>query len=142
MADNVNENDQITDVDPGPTVDTDGIYNSIKLMLGMEPDYKAFDTDIIVHINTALAKLTQIGVGPKTGYELDLVDPTTSKWEDFLGNDASKVLNMVKTYVYIQVKLVFDPPQNSFTQDLLKKEAEELVWRINVEADDWSHTEG
>lgn len=142
MADNVNENDQIIDVDPGPTVDTEGIYNSIKLMLGMEPDYKAFDTDIIVHINTALAKLTQVGVGPKTGYELDLTDPTTSKWEDFVGTDASKVLNMVKTYVYIQVKLVFDPPQNSFTQDLLKKEAEELVWRINVEADDWSHTEG
>lgn len=141
MADNVSENDQITDVDPGPTVDTEGIYNSIKLMLGMEPDYKAFDTDIIIHINTALAKLTQVGVGPETGYELDLVDPTTSKWEDFLGNDASKILNMVKTYVYTQVKLMFDPPQNSFTQDLIKKEAEELIWRINVQADDWSHME-
>lgn len=120
-----------------PVVDTEGILSSIKLMLGMEPEYHAFDTDVIIAINTALAKLTQAGVGSPEGFELDLTEPETSKWEDFLGNNASKVLNMVKTYVYTQVKLIFDPPSNSFTQDVLKKEADELIWRINVEADTW-----
>ena len=133
MADNVNENE--------PIVDTDGIYNSVKLMLGMEPDYDAFDTDIIIHINAALAKLTQVGVGPSEGYELDIVDPTASKWEDFIGNNASKILNLVKTFVYMQVRLLWDPPQNSFTQDLLKKELDEQIWRINVEVDTWPKVE-
>lgn len=133
MADNVNENE--------PTVDTEGIYNSIKLMLGMEPDYDAFDTDLIIYINSALAKLTQVGVGPSEGYELNIADPTTSKWEDFIGSNASKILNLVKTFVHMQVRLLWDPPQNSFTQDLLKKELDEQIWRINVEVDTWPKVE-
>lgn len=119
-----------------PVVNTDGILASMKLMLGMEPEYNAFDTDIIIHINTILAKLTQISVGPEEGFQLDLEHPETSKWEDFLGAE-NPVLNMAKSYMYMQLRLMFDPPQNSFTQDALKKESEELLWRLNVEADKW-----
>ena len=119
-----------------PVVNTDGILASMKLMLGMEPEYTAFDTDIIIHINTILAKLTQIAVGPENGFQLDLTDPYTSKWEDFIGTE-DPVLNMAKSYMYMQLRLVFDPPQNSFTQEALRKESEELLWRLNVEADPW-----
>lgn len=121
-----------------PVVETDSIFDSIKLMLGMESDYNAFDTDLIIHINSAIAKLTQVGVGDPEGFELDKVNPSTSKWQDFIGEGHTKIINMVQTYVYLQVRLLFDPPQNSFTQDVLKKEMEEQLWRINVEVDTWS----
>ena len=123
-------------VDDEPTVDTESILNSMKLMLGMEPDYNAFDTDLIIHINSILSKLTQVAVGPKEGFALPLTHPETSKWEDFIGVDSQK-LNMVKTYVYLQLRILFDPPQNSFTQEALRSEADELLWRLNIEADPW-----
>ena len=119
-----------------PVVDTTSILNSMKLMLGMEPEYNAFDTDIIIHINTILGKLTQVAVGPKEGFQLDAEHPESSKWEDFIGTEDT-ILNMVKTYTYLQLRLLFDPPQNSFTQDAIKKEAEELLWRLNIDADPW-----
>lgn len=120
-----------------PVVNTEGILASMKLMLGMEPEYDAFDTDLIIHINTIFSKLTQIAVGPDEGFQLDLLDPYYAKWSDFLGADNPK-LNMAKTYMYLQLRLIFDPPQNSFTQDALRKESDELLWRLNVEADPWS----
>ena len=69
-----------------PTVNTHGILASMKLMLGMEPDYNAFDTDLIIHINTCLAELYQVGVGTEP-FQLDLTNPETSEWEDFIGNE-------------------------------------------------------
>lgn len=119
-----------------PVVETESILSSMKLMLGMEPDYNAFDTDLIIHINSILSKLSQVAVGPKEGFLLDPVNPETSKWEDFLGTD-SKLVHMAKTYMYIQLRILFDPPQNSFTQEMLKQESEELLWRLNVEVDPW-----
>ena len=121
--------------DPEPTVNTDGILASMQLMLGMEPDYKAFNTDLIIHINTILGKLNQIGVGV-TGYQLDLTDPYSSEWEDFLG-DSNPVLNMAKTYTYLNLRVLFDPPSNSFVLDSYRKEIEEYTWRLRVEADTW-----
>lgn len=118
-----------------PTVNTDGILASMQLMLGMEPDYLAFNTDLIIHINTILSKLYQAGVGEEP-FQLDLTDPYASKWEDFIGND-NAALNMVKSYTYLNLRTLFDPPQNSFVLDAQHKEAEELIWRIRVEADNW-----
>jgi hypothetical protein len=118
-----------------PTVDTNGILASMQLMLGMEPDYQAFNTDLIIHINTILSKLYQAGVGEEP-FQLDLTDPYSSKWEDFIGNE-DVALNMVKSYTYLNLRTLFDPPQNSFVLDALHKEAEELIWRIRVEADKW-----
>ena len=118
-----------------PTINTTGILASMKLMLGMEPDYKAFDTDLIIHINTCLAELYQVGVGEEP-FQLDLTNPDTSEWEDFIGND-NAALNMVKSYTYLSLRTLFDPPQNSFVLDAQHKKAEELLWRIRVEADKW-----
>lgn len=136
MADDVVISEEPEVIVEEPTVDTESILNSMKLMLGMEPDYNAFNTDLIIHINSILSKLTQVAVGPPEGFQLPLVNPETSKWEDFIGANNPK-LNMVKTYVYLQLRMLFDPPQNSFTQEAMRSEAEELLWRLNVEADPW-----
>lgn len=122
---------------PESTVATyESILNCIKQMLGLESDYTPFDLDIIVHINTTLSKLTQVGVGPKEGFEIDITNPTAATWTDFIGPD-SPIQNMVKTYVYLNVRLLFDPPPNSFVLDAFKTEADEYLWRINVEVDKW-----
>lgn len=109
----------------------DSILVTIKKMLGLEDEYTPFDVDIIIHINTALMTLTQMGVGPKDGYEVTDYDQT---WTDFLG-DMVKMLGAVKTYIYLQVKMVFDPPNNSFVMDAYKQQCEQLLFRLNVNAE-------
>lgn len=110
----------------------DSILLSIKQMLGgLDPTYESdFDTDLIIHINTSLSKLTQVGVGPDEGFEIT-DDQTT--WEDYIGND--KRLNMIKTFIYQDVKYAFDPPRTSFAFDAIEKQRDELLWRINVQVD-------
>jgi len=109
------------------------ILDSVKKVLGIDKTYTAFDTDILMHINTILAVVTQLGVGPTEGYAIEDAQPT---WVDFLGEDPR--LNDVKTYVYLRVRLLFDPPTTSFTQDAIKEQYKELEWRINVHREDES----
>lgn len=106
----------------------DSILLSIKQMLGgLDPTYEsAFDTDIIIFINSALATLTQLGVGPNEGYE---ITDDTQTWQDFIGDD--KRLNLVKTFVYLDVKCAFDPPRMSFVLEALKEKRDEHLWRLN-----------
>lgn len=118
-----------------PTVNTDGILASMQLMLGMEPDYQAFNTDLIIHINSILNKLNQLAVGVD-GFQIDPSDPYSSEWEDFLGNE-NPLLNMAKTYTYLNLRVLFDPPSNSFVLDSIRKEIDEFTWRLRVEADKW-----
>lgn len=106
------------------------ILNSTKKLLGMEPDYSAFDKDLIPLINMALSILTQIGVGPVTGFKIFSEDQT---WEEFIGTDPR--LESVKTYVFLKTKIVFDPPQSSSVLSCYEKQIKELEWRINVQVD-------
>ena len=108
------------------------LENIRKCLGGSATDYTYFDTDIMMHTNTFLANLVQIGVGTP-GFML--VDASQT-WEDFLGSSypASR-LPQVKSYIYIKVKLVFDPPMSSLAADQLEKAAKELEWRLNVEVD-------
>jgi hypothetical protein len=103
------------------------ILDSIKKLLGMEPDYTDFDTDVIIHINSAIMILNQLGVGniPFS------ISSNLETWKDFLGEDLS-YLEAVKTYIYIKVKLVFDPPTSSFVITSLESKAGELEWRFKV----------
>ena len=110
---------------------SESILDGIKKDLGIEPEYTDFDHDIIDLINTNLNVLMQIGVGPDSGF---VITGNTETWEDFLGVNSEK-LNMVKTYLYIRVRTIFDPPQNSFVLEALKENAKELEWRLNVEVD-------
>lgn len=107
----------------------DSILISVKKMLGIESEYTHFDQDIIIHINTALGILTQLGVGPVDGYSISDAENT---WDEFL---TGSNLEMVKTYVYLKVRLLFDPPQSSITRDAIQNNLEELTWRINVTVD-------
>ena len=111
-------------------------------MLGSEPEDTTFDTDILIHINTALMDLTQIGVGPKVGF----IAASTSTWSKFLGYAAGidpadprwsdvTLIEAVKTYVYLRVKLAFDPPENSALIASIEKQIERLEWRLNVQVE-------
>ncbi len=91
-----------------------------------------FDMDLMMHANTYFANLTQLGVGTP-GF---ILQDDTQTWRDFLGdNYPPERLSQVKTYIYIKVRLVFDPPQSSAHMATLKEEAKEIEWRLNVEVD-------
>lgn len=108
----------------------ESILTSIKKLLGITKDYKHFDTDIIMHINTVFMILTQLGVGPKEGF---MIEDDSSTWDEFI-EDATK-FKAVETYVYLKVKLVFDPPLSSAVMEANKQMINELEWRLNVEAE-------
>lgn len=103
------------------------ILTSTKKVLGIEADYTAFDVDIITHINSVFSTLHQLGIGPAEGFSIEDDIPT---WFDLLGDDPR--FNSVKTYVYLKVRLVFDPPGTSYLINALEKQTEELEWRLNV----------
>ena len=108
----------------------ESILTSIKKLLGLSKDYKVFDTDIIIHINTVFLTLNQLGVGPVEGFS---IEDDTAVWSDFIGNNEK--LNAVQTYVYLKVKLVFDPPLNSAVLEANKQTIAELEWRLNTEVE-------
>lgn len=108
----------------------DSILNTIKQMLGISVMDTAFDVDIITHINSAFMYLQQLGVGTGTVYS---IDDNTAKWSDFLTDVSS--LSAVKTYIFLKVKLVFDPPVSSFVLESTNRHITELEWRLNLQAD-------
>lgn len=109
----------------------DSILISIKKLLGITKDDTDFDTDIIIHINSVLAVLSQLGVGPIDGYS---ISDQTQKWSDFLNDD--KLLNNVKTYVYLRVRLLFDPPSSSAVLEAFNRTINEFEWRINISTEE------
>ena len=108
----------------------DSILTSIKKLLGIAEDYTHFDTDIIIHINSIFSILTQLGVGPETGFS---IRDATTLWTEFTQDDTT--IEMVKTYVYLKVRLIFDPPANSSVTASIEKAISELEWRLNVAVD-------
>lgn len=106
---------------------SDSILTSTKKILGIEEGYEAFDLDIITHINSAFTTLTQLGVGPAAGF---MIEDKAATWDAFLGSDPR--LNAVKQYVYLRVKMVFDPPQTSYAVEAFNKQIQEHEWRLNV----------
>lgn len=108
----------------------ESILNSIKKLLGIPSDYEQFDTDIIMHINATFPTLRQLGVGPSTGFR---IEDETSTWADYLGDTFA--YEDVKTYIYLQVKLIFDPPPSSAVIQAYNERVKELTWRLNVTAE-------
>lgn len=105
----------------------ESILTSIKKLLGIGETDISFDPDIIMHINSAIFELTQIGVGPSAGYHIENNEAT---WKDYL-LDINQ-LEAVKTCIYLKVKMVFDPPQNSFTITSYEKQIERYEFRLNI----------
>ena len=115
---NVNKNEEV--VDP-----KNSILTSIKKLLGITESCTDFDTDIIMHINTVLMTLNQLGVGTE-GFQ---IEDKNAVWSEFIKSDK---LAATKSYVYLRVKLLFDPPLNSAIIEAIKESIRELEWRLNI----------
>lgn len=110
----------------------DSILKSTKKLLGLSPDYTAFDLDVITHINTVFSALTQMGVGPYGGF---MIEDDTSTWSEFMvdGLLVEDVgLNSVRSYMAMKVRLLFDPPATSFAIKAIEDQLREMEWRLNV----------
>ena len=108
----------------------ESILKSIKKLLGPGEEDTNFDIDIIIYINAALMRLNQLGIGPSKGYS---IKDESSNWSDLLGT--RKDLDAVKTYIYLKVRLVFDPPQSGFLVDAIKDQIIELESTLNIQAE-------
>lgn len=108
----------------------DSILTSIKKLLGVPEEYGQFDQDIIIHINSAFMILTQMGVGPEDGFT---ISDSKTTWSEFTNDD--KKIEAVKSYVYMKVKLLFDPPASSSVMEAINRSISELEWRLNIAVD-------
>lgn len=110
------------------------ILTSVKKVNGISESDTTFDSEIILHTNTAFSVLCQLGVGPANGFS---IEDASALWTDFIPESSPKYkkLNDVKSYVGLRVRLVFDPPTSSSLLTAMKEEVKELEWRINVEAE-------
>lgn len=109
----------------------DSILTSTKKALGIEEAYEHFDPDIIMHINSVFSILQQLGVGDPAGFA---IEDKTQDWSDFIPDEDPR-LNMVKTYMYAKVRMIFDPPQSSIVAEAINHTISELEWRLNVQVD-------
>lgn len=108
----------------------ESILTSIKKLLGIAEENSDFDADVIIHINSALMILTQLGLGPKNGFS---IRDDQALWSDFIPDDAR--LDAVRSYVYLKVRTLFDPPQSSVLLDAIKQNLSEMEWRLTVAAE-------
>ena len=109
---------------------TKSILTSTKKLLGIDKALKIFDTDIIIHINSAFSDLHQLGVGPIEGFSITDEDDT---WGMYIGDKTT--IDSVRSYIYLRVRLLFDPPQTGPTIGAFEKQIEKLEWRLNVAAE-------
>lgn len=114
----------------------DSILTSIKKLLGIEKEYDHFDPDIIMHINSVFMILNRIGLGPSKGF---FIEDDTSTWEDLIG-DIDISVEAVKTYTYLRVKLLFDPPLSSAVIEAINRQIDEYEWTINNAVDHGNST--
>ena len=107
----------------------DNILTSIKKLLGINPEYREFDQDIIMHINTVFMILNQLNVGPSEGF---FIEDGSEEWSDYT---TTLNENAVRTFIYLKVKLMFDPPTSSALIDIINNMLAELEWRLYLEGD-------
>lgn len=109
----------------------ESILTSIKKLLGIAESYKNFDMDIIIHINTALMVLNQLGVGPSEGFS---IKDETNTWDEFIPEDRADI-EAIKSYVYMKTRLLFDPPASSAAITSMENLISEFEFRISVAAE-------
>lgn len=112
----------------------DSVLNSIKKLLGIQESYTIFDADLIMHINSTFAMLNQIGIGPKEGF---VIEDSYTTWDEYI-TQANE--SMVKSYIYLKVRLLFDPPSNNSLTESINRQLSELEWRLLLVGD--TPTEG
>lgn len=107
----------------------DSILDTTKKMLGFDRSYTAFDLDILTHINSTFFTLQQLGIGPKTGF---VITDREATWGTYLAGDD---ISAVKSYMFLKVRMLFDPPTTSFANEAIKAQITELEWRLNVQSE-------
>jgi len=111
----------------------DSILTSVKKVLGIPSYYDHFDRDILLHLNTVMSILNQLGVGPEEGF---IVEDDSTTWSDLFDGDIdTNKMMYVKSYVCLRVRLLFDPPTSSGAIDAMERQMRELEWRITVTRD-------
>lgn len=115
----------------------ESILETIAKAIGIGENYDYFNQELIMHINTVLMGLRQIGIGPTTPY---VVTDSTATWSDFLGED--KNFEAVKTYMCLRVKMLFDPPTSSSLMDAMNNQISEWEWRLSIEYETSKQKEG
>lgn len=110
---------------------TESILTSIKKLLGIDENYTHFDPDLIMHINSVFSILTQLGVGPPNGFS---ITGSSEKWDSFVSKESNN-FSLVKSYIHLKVKLLFDPPLSSAVIESINKQVSEFEWRLNVAAE-------
>lgn len=110
---------------------TDSILTSVKKMLGIAEEYEHFDADLLMHINSVFSILHQLGVGPADGF---MIEDKSSIWSDFISDESKYML--AKSYMFLKVKLLFDPPLSSAVLECYKTQISEYEWRLNITAED------
>jgi hypothetical protein len=109
----------------------ESILKSTKKILGLDADYTPFDLDVITHINAAFSILNQLGIGPVDGFT---VNDESATWDQYSAPDNQ--LNLVKTYVYLKVRILFDPPGTSFLLESANNQTKEYEWRLSTLRED------
>lgn len=117
---------------------SESILTSIKKLLGIDENYTHFDADIVMHINSVFSILTQMGVGPANGFSISGKDET---WSAFIA-DKPNIFSLVKSYIYMKVRLLFDPPLSSAAIESINRQISEFEWRLFVAADPVENTSG
>lgn len=112
------------------TRNIDSILGSVKKVIGLAEDYRQFDPDLIMHINTAFAVLYQLGVGPKQPFTISGYDET---WAEFTTTQQN--IENVRSYVYMKVRMLFDPPSTATMHEAFERQIQEMEWRLNVAVD-------
>lgn len=105
----------------------DSILTSVKKMLGITSEYTHFDDDLIIHINSVFMILNQLGIGPSEGFS---IASDVETWDEFTNDDLT--LESVKSYMYLKVGILFDPPTSSSVMDAKNRMISELEWRLNA----------
>lgn len=113
------------------------ILNSVKQVLGLESEYDAFDQDIIMHINSTFSVLRQLGIGPEEGF---MIEDSAASWDQFISTTDLMYYQMVKSYIAIKVRLLFDRPETSFAAEALEKMAAEYEWRLMAVKDEMGYS--
>lgn len=113
----------------------DSILTSIKKLLGIAEEYTHFDTDIMIHLNSIFFTLSQIGVGPTRGFS---ISDKSKVWSEYISEDQN--LESVKSYMFLKIKLIFDPPTSASVINALNESIKEFEWRLNVATDSGAAT--
>lgn len=111
------------------TQNIDSILRSVKKTIGLVDEYTQFDADLIMHINSTFGILHQLGVGPEEPFSINGLDET---WDNFI---TQKNTELVRSYMFLKVKMLFDPPSTATMHEAYERSIQEMEWRLTVAAD-------